>query len=535
MGSHEPRRIGPAGHVSERARTAEARGTLVPLAGTATRPPLAGSAAQRLQLVTLRGSDTLLLAVLGLVAVALVVLMPMTFLQDSWLALVAGRVLWHSGLPHHEVLTTYSAGSVWIDQQWVAQLAMYGLWRLGGLGLVGVVHVALVASGVTGAVVAARRLGASAESVIRLLPLCLWAVIFGSQVRTQAYAYPLFVATVYLLAADSRSPSRRVYLCLPLLILWANLHGSAILGAGLVGLRGLTFAYEHRQVLAREVRSWGRPLLLTVGGPLCLMVTPYGPAVVSYYHDTLMNGSLREFTTEWQPVTSVPFLAAPFFILVAIALWSFGRHAGRTTLWERCALLALAVGGVTALRNVEWFALAGLMLVAVSIDGATRERGRRRRMRPRVNAALAATALLALAIVVLGTLGHPARSFERPYPRGVLDAVRSATAADPSMKVLADVKFADWLLWHEPPLGGRIAYDARFELLTPRRMHELMRLDKAVGLTWKRGARGYRLLVLDSKHFPESARAFKREPGRRILYDDGDTSVILRSANQAAA
>src|SRR2546421_13080478 len=123
--------------MSERARTAQARGAHGPVAGTATRLPLAASAAQRLQLVTLRGSDTLLLAVLALVAVALLVLMPTTFLQDTWLALVAGRVLWHSGVPHHEVLTIYSAGSVWIDQQWVSQLAMYGLWRPGGAGLVG--------------------------------------------------------------------------------------------------------------------------------------------------------------------------------------------------------------------------------------------------------------------------------------------------------------------------------------------------------------------------------------------------------------
>jgi hypothetical protein len=521
--------------MSKGARTADARGINIPLAGTAIRPPLAGSPAQRLELTGLREYDTLLLAVIALVAVALVVLMPRTFLQDSWLALVAGRFLWYSGLPHHEVFTTYSAGSTWIDQQWLSQLAIYGLWRLGGLGLVGVAHVALITSGVAGAVLGARRLGASAQGVMRLLPLCLWAVIFGSQVRTQAYAYPLFIATLYLLAADSRSPSRRVYWCLPLLVLWANLHGSAILGAGLVGLRGLTFAWEHRQVLGREARSWGRPLLLTVGGPLCLMVTPYGPAIVSYYHDTLFNGSLRAFVTEWQPVTSVPFLAVPLFILAAIALWSFGRHGGRTTFWERCALLALAIGGVTAVRNVEWFALAALMLVAVSIDGAGGERGRRRRVRPRVNTTLAAIALLVLAVVVSATLGHPARSFERAYPRGVLDAVRSATAADPSVKVLAEVKFADWLLWHESRLGGRIAYDARFELLTPRRIDELTRLDKVVGLDWKRGARGYRLLVLDAKHFPESARAFRGEPGRRILYDDGDTSVILRSANRAGA
>src|SRR4051794_445579 len=131
-----------------------------------------------------------------------------------------------------------SNGHGWVDQQWLSQLAMYAIQRVGGLGLVGVAHVGLCAGAVAATTVATRRLGAAATSVMVILPPCAFLLLAGQfEVRTQAYAYPLFVAVLYLLAMDSRSPSPRVYWVLPLLILWANVHGSASLGAGLVALR----------------------------------------------------------------------------------------------------------------------------------------------------------------------------------------------------------------------------------------------------------------------------------------------------------
>jgi len=90
---------------------------------------------------------TVLLAVVMMaLAAALLADLAGEFDVDSWLALVAGRDVWHNGLPHHETLTVIAHGAVWIDQQWLSQLASYGLYLLGGLGLLGVCIVALFAS-----------------------------------------------------------------------------------------------------------------------------------------------------------------------------------------------------------------------------------------------------------------------------------------------------------------------------------------------------------------------------------------------------
>jgi hypothetical protein len=482
-----------------------------------------------------REYDLLLSITIAVAAGILLVLAPAAFDDDTWLALVAGRELWSTGLPHHELLTSISHGVNWVDDQWLSQSLMYALYRIGGLGLLAVVHAGLITSGVAGTVLGARRLGGSARTVMRLLPLGLWLVLFSQEVRTQAYVYPLFVATLYLLAEDSRRPSRRVYWCVPLLVLWANLHGSATLGAGLVSLRGITIAWEQRHTLLKNPRAWTRPLTLTIAAPLCLLATPYGASAITYYHNTLLNPAFHRFVTEWQPVTSVPLFAVPFFALAAVAVWSFGRHAGRTTLWERCALLALTIGAITAVRNVSWFGLAWLMVLPVSVDAAFSSRAKRRQSRPLLNLSLVAIAFAALTVIVGTTLSRPVSTFERAYPRGVLRAVDAATQADRSLRVFADVRIADWLLWNQPRLRGRVAYDARFELLSAQQLRALVSFQAVTGVGWNRITRGYRLLVLNYKEVPASVKAVEAEPGDRVLYRHGGYEVILRSTSGAAS
>jgi len=515
---------------------AGADANLAALAAQATQPRAPVAAHRRGALVARWGPHALPIAVIALLAAALVAVLPGDFQQDSWLGLAAGRLIWHDGLPHHEVLTAWAHGKSWVDQQWLAQLTMYALFKAGGLRLVGLVHVALTMSGIAGAILVGRRLGVGERTLLLIVPPCAFLAIAASQeVRTQSYAYPLFVAVLYLLASDSRAPSRRVYLCLGLLVLWANLHGSASLGAGLVALAGLAAAWERRAELTRTAAAWGKPLALGLGGPLCLLATPYGVSAASYYHDTLFNGSFRKLVTEWQPITAAPVLAVPFFLLFALGVWSLGRHQGRTTRWERAALLLLGIGAITAVRNVAWFALAAIVLVALSVDQATRVRESSRPSRPHVNLALAALALVAVVALAGKTLAKGDGSFETQYPRGVLAAVRTATAHDRSITVLADAKFADWLLWHEPALAGRVAYDARFELLTHRQLDDVLHVTLAVGSDWKRIARGYRLVVLSTEGDSDAPKAFAHEPGGRVLYRRHDSLVVLRSPAEAAA
>src|SRR4051794_37619778 len=107
----------------------------------------------------------LLVIVLGAFAIVLVVALRKDLVVDGWMALVSGRWIAQHGLPSHDTLTVWTHGRRWTDQQWLAQLALYGLWRVGDLKLALLVHALLVTSGITIAALTARARGASALSV----------------------------------------------------------------------------------------------------------------------------------------------------------------------------------------------------------------------------------------------------------------------------------------------------------------------------------------------------------------------------------
>ncbi|MGN6871624.1 MAG: hypothetical protein ACTHMY_24780 [Solirubrobacteraceae bacterium] len=475
----------------------------------------------------------MLVGVLALVAALVVALLPNDVHGDTWIALMAGREVAAHGIPSHETLTIAAYGRPWIDQQWLAQLGIYELYRLGGFALIGLVDALLLVGAVVGAICGAMRLGARLRSVGWILPVAVVGLLGGLEVRTQAYAYPLLVVLVYLLARDARRPTPNVWWCLPLLVLWGNLHGSAIMAAGLVSLRGVTVGWERRRNILHSARAWGKPLALALGPPLCLMANPYGPSIASYYRATVFNSELRKLVAEWQPVTHNATLTIALVVLVALGAWSLHRHPGQSTTWDRVALLILAIGGLVAVRNVVWFTLASLVLLPVWIDPGARVPGWRIRRSSLLATGVAIVGLAWLVQASVTTFTTDATAWAPDFPPAALATVRAELTVHPGWRVYADDALADWLLWKLPGVRGHIATDARFELLRAGQLVSQTDLASGGGANWKLAARGDRLLVLNPTWYPHAAAGFRHEPGARTIYVDRRAVVIVRSAAAA--
>src|SRR4051794_32726971 len=219
-----------------------------PLETAAVRP----DRLRRDRLVELLAREPFLILLVVLQAFILSVRLPDRLQSDTWLTLVAGRLVAKDGLPHHETLTVWSQGRTWIDQQWLGQLLMYWLHAVGGIRVLLLVHVAFLTASFALALVFARRSGASSRSVAVVGIVGLLVSVSNSVARTQSFAFLLFVGLFWLLAADTRRPTRRVFLALPLLIVWANIHGSVILGVGLV----LLWAFAKIVRIGRRPDAW---------------------------------------------------------------------------------------------------------------------------------------------------------------------------------------------------------------------------------------------------------------------------------------
>src|SRR5437660_5515325 len=65
-------------------------------------------------------------------------------------------------------------------------------------------------------------------------------------VRSQLFSLALFPLLVLLLREEARRPSRRVWLLVPLVALWSNLHGGVLLGVAVAGAY-LVFARARQE------------------------------------------------------------------------------------------------------------------------------------------------------------------------------------------------------------------------------------------------------------------------------------------------
>jgi len=450
--------------------------------------------------------DALSIAVVAIWTSLLALSMPKLIVQDTWLAFVDGRLIAHHGLPHVDTLTFWSLGRPWTDQQWGAHLALYELTQHGGVRVAVLAGILCVVIALLIAAAATRKLGASPRSAAIGLLLPLVGAPWLMEVRTQSLALVPFVVVYALLALDARNPGRRVLFVLPILVVWANLHGSVALAAGLVAVYGIT--------LLRHGHARRRAALLVVGAPFCLLASPYGLDLVDYYRLMLLHPPLADFVQEWKPPT-VGAGTTMFFLsaFAMTALWS--RHQRVLTSFERWALALLLLGALTVVRNAVWFELAAAVSFPRLLDAAWPSSVAPLAVR-RLNLVVGSVATIAAVVFVATQFAHSSRWIERDWSPA--DAAAVADAAGARGIVLADDKHADWLLWQQPGLEGRVAYDVRFELFARRELVQISGLDLASPPAWKRCGAGAAVVTFVSNvALRLVAEAGVLSPGRRTI------------------
>jgi hypothetical protein len=435
--------------------------------------PISGSAFGWLRALLER--EALVVVGFAVVVAAVVVSVPFFVIQDSWLSFVDGRLIAQHWLPNVDTLMGWTLGRHWIDQQWGGHLVLYELMHHGGLRVAIAFASACVIVALAVIAFAARRLGASPRSTALVLALPIFAAPWLLQLRTQTLALVPFVLVYALLAFDARRPGRRVLWVLPVLVVWANVHGTVALGVVLAALYGLS--------LVRHAGSRARGFLLVFGSPLCLLASPYGLSLIAYYRMMLVHPPLAQFVTEWLPPTLSPTTAI-FFLTALGVVALMGAHWRVLTSFERWALPLLLLLALTAIRDTTWFAFAAAVALPRLIEAARPSRVELTSAVRRLNLIIGSLALVAILVVSTIVFTRPAHWFE--HGRSAADAAAVARAAGTDGIVLADDADADWLLWEQPALAGRIAFDVRFELFNLHELRQIQLLRLGSHPVWKR-------------------------------------------------
>src|SRR6478752_9029315 len=270
----------------------------------------------------------------------------------------AGEEIFATGrIPNVDTWTFTAAGLPWVDQQWGTEVIFATVYRLGGW--TGLVLLRAVLVGIIFGCVYAicRRRGGLSPRIAALLTLITFsiaAVALG--LRAQALGIAFF-AVLLLIVTERRAHPRLLWVIPPVVLVWANIHGSFFLAPLVLGLAWLEDLDEHAP-------HPHRTLAVAIVSALAACVTPFGPAVWIYAAGLTTNSAVTNDIAEWQAtsIRMIPgliFFASVFCVAVVIA------RRGRATPWPTLAWLGVFfLIGVYAARGIAWWPLAAVTAVA---------------------------------------------------------------------------------------------------------------------------------------------------------------------------
>jgi len=295
--------------------------------------------------------------------------------NDLWWHMAAGRAMVGQGALLRTNVWAYTlpANAPYVYQSWLSEILLYWIWQIGNVPLL-VLTRTLVITLSYGLVTwhAWRRAGQGKAVALALLI----AVMIGWgnwTLRPQTLALLPGAAFAVVLGEYliGRAAARGLLAQPAVMVTWVNMHGSFVLGAGLLGAAWVGTAITvFRGPWALTAAARQRLRALTLAGIATLagvLVNPLGVGIVGYVRDMLSNGALQKWFVEWQPprndlnIMGIGFWFFTLLLLLAVLMAAGPRRPTATDLLWYCGLSWLGFG---AIRYAMWYGLLLMPLLA---------------------------------------------------------------------------------------------------------------------------------------------------------------------------
>ena len=406
-----------------------------------------------------------------------------------WLVPLGDRIV-HGDLPGSIPYATAPSNG-WHDVPAGGQVVFFAFYRAfgGDRGLV--LAQALAAAVGLGALAHGLARQAARGAVLLVAALVVVGALPGFAVtNVSLFSLALFPVLLGLLESEADAPGRRIWLAVPLIAVWGNLHGAVLAGWALLACYLLVGRVRRRPAESAAVLA---------GATLALFANPELWQTPRYYWSVFGNEAARQGTGLWTPLRGRVFdllLVAVFVLFAALA----SRRGLRLRAWEAVAVVGLAAATVHVARNGVWL----LCVAAYPASRSLELRG------PRVGTAALVAGALGVAAVA-GIVEGPR------HPGAAALAHRAARTGEPVL--------ADSLLGQQVALAG-----GRVWLNNP--LDAFARRDQRLYLAWLRGRPGgdgavsHASLVLVEAGTSAARRA--RGDARLVQVASGGGGVLFR-------
>lgn len=418
---------------------------------------------------------------------------------DTWWHLASGRWIAENGsVPTVDTLSYTAAGRPWINTQWLWDLLIYWIFEIGGADLL------VLLSAAVWVAATAVMIGNVRSNVGPLIAttLAVWVVLIAQErfaIRPEMTSYLLLLLVLWILDDARGSDGRRLWMLVPIMIVWVNSHALFVVGLYAIGCAAIVAVAAERLPLPpgwRNASGFGpsaRKRLLIVAG-ICLattLATPYFhrsfvriPEMLSRFRTSSAFQAITEFRSPFQ--TLLPDAAGGayqillVFAVAVVALAGYlsfrdhgeadGRDREGFDLGGLAIFAGLACVSVMAYRNMGLFAMGGAPFLARSLRilQSRWKRSLGEGIRNVVAAGLLGF-LIAATWFVAGNRFYRWDERTHEFGTGILEVSSPVRAADFMKKtslpgrLYNDMTSGGYLSWSRPIDGG-VFIDARNEV-----------------------------------------------------------------------
>jgi hypothetical protein len=283
---------------------------------------------------------------------------------DVFWHLKTGQVI----LAEHRLVTTNLFSSLfpdhpWPNPEWLFEVALAGVYGIGGWEAVSVAKLALCAllGGALFAALGGRGRGAAGAAGAALLAVAVLALIrFRLAARPQLLSYLFFVVVVLVVERQRRRADATAWALPALFALWSNVHPEFVFGFGYLGARIVGDELDRRRFPVAAPGVAGRRLL--VPALACVPATLLNPEGVQALLFPVLHLNLSpviqvaEYSYSWPSV--VPGFWVALALTAALLLVPGARRWG-----DLVPAAGTAVLGVMYIRAVPYFLFTAALLV----------------------------------------------------------------------------------------------------------------------------------------------------------------------------
>jgi hypothetical protein len=282
--------------------------------------------------------------------------------DTMWQITIGQWIVDHGAVPHTDVYSFTMRGQPWISTQWLAQVAYAESYAIAGwTGPVVLASLCIAATFALFTRYLARHLSESTTLVFVAAALAL--TLPHLLARPHVLALPVMMAWVGGLVASADRRGTPSFWLLPLMTLWANLHGGFVLGLALLVPIAVDAVWNADARTRKSlILRW---TAFAVAAIAASCVTPYGWGSLLAARKILSLGEALPLIMEWRPAdfSSVGPLEVCLLLGFGLAL-----YRGITLPPLRIVLLlGMLHMALSQMRSLETFALLVPLFLAAPL------------------------------------------------------------------------------------------------------------------------------------------------------------------------